>query len=42
MLKKDILGLGVLIARVNSTPQIVYLLPQVNAVLPPYQIQCID
>lgn len=30
MLKKDIIGLGVLIPRTNSTPQIVYLLPQVS------------
>lgn len=28
MLKKGVVGLGVLVARVNSTPQLVYMLPQ--------------
>ncbi|CAD6579969.1 MAG: ATP-dependent DNA helicase II subunit 1 [Cyphobasidiales sp. Tagirdzhanova-0007] len=28
MLKKDVIGLGVLIARSNSSPQLVYMLPQ--------------
>lgn len=38
MLSKNIIGLGVLIARVNSTPQIVYLLPQVRSICS--QLQC--
>lgn len=28
MVKKDVIGLAVLIARVNATPQIVYMMPQ--------------
>ena len=31
MLKKDVIGLGVLIARSNSSPQLVYMLPQVRS-----------
>ena len=35
MLKKDIVGLGVLVARSNSTPGVVYMLPQVRALAAP-------
>lgn len=32
MLKKEVVGVGVLIARANSSPQMVYMLPQVSTV----------
>jgi ATP-dependent DNA helicase 2 subunit 1 len=40
MLKKDVIGYGVLVARSNSKPQIVILIPQVSRIEPESRVHC--